>query len=120
VPINNQILPPDAPRNLLSEVLPPTASKSWKKPASSTWACRFPAWALPYQRHAPARQLRGGDSAHHRSDIPRWIAEPAARPADLIMEKRGLILMVGATGSGKSTTLASMIDTATSAHRATS
>lgn len=29
---------------------------------------------------------------------------------DLIMEKRGLILMVGATGSGKSTTLASMIE----------
>lgn len=28
----------------------------------------------------------------------------------LIMEKRGLILLVGATGSGKSTTLASMID----------
>ena len=28
----------------------------------------------------------------------------------LIMEKRGLVLMVGATGSGKSTTLASMID----------
>jgi twitching motility protein PilU len=28
----------------------------------------------------------------------------------LIMEKRGLILVVGATGSGKSTTLASMID----------
>jgi twitching motility protein PilU len=29
---------------------------------------------------------------------------------DLIMEKRGLILMVGATGAGKSTTLASMLD----------
>ncbi len=28
----------------------------------------------------------------------------------LIMEKRGLILMVGATGAGKSTTLASMLD----------
>ena len=29
---------------------------------------------------------------------------------DLIQEKRGLILVVGSTGSGKSTTLASMID----------
>ncbi len=29
---------------------------------------------------------------------------------DLVMEKRGLILVAGATGSGKSTTLASMID----------
>ncbi|MCL2020612.1 MAG: PilT/PilU family type 4a pilus ATPase [Betaproteobacteria bacterium] len=30
--------------------------------------------------------------------------------ADLIMEKRGLIMVVGATGSGKSTTLAAMLD----------
>ena len=29
---------------------------------------------------------------------------------DMIMEKRGIIMVVGATGSGKSTTLASMID----------
>jgi twitching motility protein PilU len=29
---------------------------------------------------------------------------------ELIMEKRGLILMVGSTGAGKSTTLASMLD----------
>jgi twitching motility protein PilU len=30
--------------------------------------------------------------------------------ADVMLEKRGLVLMVGATGAGKSTTLASMID----------
>ena len=30
--------------------------------------------------------------------------------AELIMEKRGLILIVGSTGSGKSTTIASMLD----------
>jgi twitching motility protein PilU len=30
--------------------------------------------------------------------------------ADLVMERRGLVLMVGAAGSGKSTTLAAMID----------
>lgn len=45
------------------------------------------------------------------SDIPR-IEELSLPPvlADLIMEKRGLILVVGTTGSGKSTTIASMLD----------
>jgi twitching motility protein PilU len=43
-------------------------------------------------------------------DIPVAATLSLPRPGDLIMEKRGLILMVGATGAGKSTTLASMID----------
>jgi twitching motility protein PilU len=45
------------------------------------------------------------------SDIPK-MADLSLPPvlSSLIMEKRGLILVVGATGSGKSTTLASMID----------
>jgi twitching motility protein PilU len=44
-------------------------------------------------------------------DVPA-LAELFLPPilGDLIMEKRGLMLMVGATGAGKSTTLASMID----------
>ena len=46
-----------------------------------------------------------------RSDIPSF--EQLKLPAvllDLVMEKRGLVLIAGATGSGKSTTLAAMID----------
>jgi twitching motility protein PilU len=46
-----------------------------------------------------------------RSDIPSF--EQLKLPAvllDLVMEKRGLVLVAGATGSGKSTTLAAMID----------
>ena len=45
-----------------------------------------------------------------RSDIPKL--EELGMPAtlkDLVMLKRGMILMVGATGSGKTTTLAAMI-----------
>ncbi len=46
-----------------------------------------------------------------QSDIPT-VAELGLPPvlADLVMQKRGLVLVVGATGSGKSTTLASMVD----------
>jgi twitching motility protein PilU len=45
------------------------------------------------------------------SDIPKMadLSLPHVL-STLIMEKRGLVLVVGATGSGKSTTLASMID----------
>jgi twitching motility protein PilU len=46
-----------------------------------------------------------------KTDIPDW--ELLGLPeilTDVIMEKRGLVLFVGATGSGKSTSLASLID----------
>ena len=46
-----------------------------------------------------------------KTEIPNW--KNLGLPASLtrvIMEKRGLILFVGATGSGKSTSLASLID----------
>ena len=45
------------------------------------------------------------------SEIPQWheLGLPEVL-TDLIMQKRGLILFVGATGSGKSTSLAAMID----------
>jgi twitching motility protein PilU len=48
---------------------------------------------------------------HIKTDIPTL--DSLGLPAilkDLVMRKRGLILVVGATGSGKTTTLASMID----------
>ncbi len=46
-----------------------------------------------------------------KSEIPKF--EELSLPpilGDLVMEKRGLILVVGSTGSGKSTSLAAMID----------
>ena len=66
---------------------------------------------LPLQRVQPARR-RGGrlprDSRGHQerstsSGLPQVIANLADRP-------RGLVLVTGPTGSGKSTTLAAMID----------
>ena len=46
-----------------------------------------------------------------KTDIPDWklLGLPCIL-TDVIMEKRGLVLFVGATGSGKSTSLASLID----------
>ena len=48
---------------------------------------------------------------HIKTEIPNF--ETLGLPMilrELIMKKRGLVLVVGSTGSGKSTTLASMID----------
>lgn len=48
---------------------------------------------------------------HIKTEIPHWktLAMPSIITR-LVMQKRGLVLFVGATGAGKSTTLASMID----------
>ena len=48
---------------------------------------------------------------HIKTDIPKSNALGLPdKLKEIIMEKRGLVLFVGATGSGKSTTLASLID----------
>jgi twitching motility protein PilU len=64
------------------------------------------------QRGAPAMVIR-----YIKDQIPT-LEELTLPPilGDLINQKRGLILVVGATGSGKSTTLASMIDHRNSRH----
>ena len=111
VPINSQILPPDAPLNLLAEVLPPERIEALKELGELNMA--LPMEGIGNFRISGFRQ-RGNYAA-----VIRFISNviPSLDSlnlplilANLVMEKRGLILMVGATGAGKSTTLASMID----------
>ncbi len=111
VPINTQILPPDAPRNLLAEVLPPERIEELEEMGELNMA--LPIAGLGNFRISGFKQ-RSTYAAVIRyipSDIPALdtLNVPPIL-ADLIMEKRGLLLMVGATGAGKSTTLAAMID----------
>jgi twitching motility protein PilU len=111
VPINNQTLPADAPRNLLAEIIP--EERMAELDAYSELNMGFPIAGIGRFRLSAMRQ-RGTVAAVIRfvsGDIPS-LGSLSLPPilGDLIMEKRGLLLMVGATGMGKSTTLAAMLD----------
>ncbi len=111
VPINSQALPADAPKNLLAEVLAPERMDELEREGELNMG--FPIAGLGRFRVSAMRQ-RGSIAAVIRFiavEVPplHSLSVPAVL-GDLIMEKRGLLLMVGATGAGKSTTLASMID----------
>ena len=111
IPINSQVLPPEAPRNLLSEIVPSTRMEELQETGELNMA--VPLEALGNFRVSAFRQ-RGNVAVVIRfipGDIPALDSLNVAPVlADLVMEKRGLVLMVGATGAGKSTTLAAMID----------
>lgn len=111
LPINNSILPPEAVLNLLMDVVDPDRIEELKDSGELNMAIPMPGvgnfrLSAMRQRGTYAAVLRyispeipPLESLH----LPRILSE-------LVMQKRGLILMVGATGAGKSTTLASMLD----------
>jgi twitching motility protein PilU len=111
LPINNQLLPPDAPKALLAEVLPAHRIEELETTGELNMAHGIE--GVGNFRISAMRQ-RGSYAAVIRyitTEIPALasLSVPMIL-GDLIMEKRGLLLMVGATGAGKSTTLASMMD----------
>ncbi len=111
IPINNQILPPDAPRNLLAEVI--SAERMVELETTGELNMGLPLVGVGRFRISAMRQ-RGSIAAVIRFitlEVPPLssLGLPDIL-TELIMGKRGLLLMVGATGAGKSTTLASMID----------
>ncbi|GAA4006050.1 PilT/PilU family type 4a pilus ATPase [Comamonas faecalis] len=111
IPINSQLLPPDAPKNLLAEVVPPERIEELEETGELNMG--VPITGVGRFRISAMRQ-RGTYAVVIRfiaQDIPRLdtLGLPPVL-SELIMEKRGLILVVGATGSGKSTTLAAMLD----------
>jgi twitching motility protein PilU len=111
IPINQNKLEPENIQVLLSEIASPEQMAELERENELNMGISVP--NLGRFRLSAFRQ-RGSISAVFRfvpANIPP-LAELGLPPVllDLIMEKRGLLLIVGATGSGKSTTIASMLD----------
>ncbi|GAB4405173.1 MAG: PilT/PilU family type 4a pilus ATPase [Rhodoferax sp.] len=111
IPINNQLLPPDAPLNLLREILSPSQIEElidlhelnigWSMPGVGRF--RISGMRQRGSFAVVIRLINYNVPPLNSLGVPDCLG-------DLILQKRGLILVVGATGAGKSTTMAAMID----------
>jgi twitching motility protein PilU len=111
LPINQQKMDDLTIRALLGEVV--SVAKLDELERDNELNLGIPVTGLGSFRLSAFRQ-RGTVSAVFRyipGEIPKLadLRVPEAL-TDIIMEKRGLVLVVGATGSGKSTTIAAMLD----------
>ena len=111
VPVNQAIMNSDTVRQLLYEILTERQIKEFEEEMELNTALAIEGLgsfrvSAFRQKGAPAVVVRYIPSVIPAIDtlgVPDVLKE-------VIMQKRGLILMVGATGSGKSTSLAAMID----------
>lgn len=111
IPINQQKMDQNQIMTLLKEVVSEEKIKELDRnnelnigiPVRDVGSFRLSAFTQRGSTAAVFRYIPGMIPAMKDLQIPPVLG-------DLIMEKRGLILVVGATGSGKSTTIASMLD----------
>lgn len=111
LPINQQRMDEDNIVTLLSEVLTPEQLAQLKRDnelnvgigVAGVGRFRLSAFKQRGSTSAVFRYVPGTIPALDSLNLPEILSE-------LVMEKRGLILVVGATGSGKSTTIAAMLD----------
>jgi twitching motility protein PilU len=111
LPINTQIMLP----GMIKEIAYSLMSADQITEFESTLECNFAISKKDVGRFRVNVFRQRGEVGmvirHIKTDIPS--IDSLGLPAvlkDLILRKRGLILVVGATGSGKTTTLAAMID----------
>jgi twitching motility protein PilU len=111
LPVNQAVMTADTVKQLLYEVLNERQIKEYEEEMELNTAYAFEGVgtfriSAFRQKGTPAvvvRYIPGSIPAIDTLGLPDALKE-------VIMQKRGLVLMVGATGSGKSTSLASMLD----------
>src|SRR4030088_1883422 len=111
LPVNKQVLTPETVRQTAFALMSAEQRATFVREFELDFAISEPGLGrfrvnVFMQRGYPAMVLR-----YITADMPRMdnLGLPEVL-TDLIMLKRGLVLMVGSTGSGKSTTLAAMIN----------
>lgn len=109
--LTDQVLTPSQPRQLLAEMVSPSQMEELDETGELNLGLTIPGVAI---FRLSAFKQRGSVAAVFRyipSDIPALDTLNVPHVLkDLVMQKRGLIMLAGATGTGKSTTLASMLE----------
>jgi len=111
IPVNQQVMDSTTITTLLYEVITEKQKKEYEETLELNTAYTLPGVgsfriSAFRQKNSPAvvvRYIPGTIPPFDSLNLPPILKE-------IIMEKRGLILMVGATGSGKSTSLSAMLD----------
>ena len=109
--LSDQVLTPTQPRQLLAEVLTPLQLEELEDTGELNLAIALHSVGSFRLSAFKQRGTVAGVVRHIPHVIPPLDSLNVPEMlGDLVLEKRGLILMVGATGCGKSTTLAAMLE----------
>ena len=110
-PIDSQIMRPGEIREIAYEIMDPTQRADFEKELEMNLATSISGFGRFRVNIFMQRNEVGIVARNIVADIPHW--QDLRLPpilTEVMMRKRGLVLFVGATGSGKSTSLAALID----------
>jgi twitching motility protein PilU len=111
MPLNNDVMKPDLVAQIATELMSEEQRRTFEKTMEMNFSFRVREVGnfrvnIFRQRGQPSiviRRISTDIGSIEQLHLPAVLA-------DLIMERRGLVLVVGSTGSGKSTTMASMVE----------
>ena len=111
VPMSTQPLPPGAVKQIAYQIMSPEQIKDFEKSTELNLALADTAISRFRVNIFQQRGQIAIVARNIKTEIPSWqsLGLPEVL-TKLIMQKRGLVLFVGGTGSGKSTSLAALID----------